>query len=267
MSRLSNGLVLYSDIHRCENGILGVCNIRVDNDLNVRGMDYVKLPSITVQESSLGIPMAKAKPKSDFPEILVDQCVGDMRLKLIMSIKSIEVRVNFDNVDPLHDPVIDKLQSSNQDIDLYICGSNLPNYDNLKVWLQIFIDLLDGTKPSLLGLLIEGLRYIVTLNDHLPTQEDIHILRMILYSYFIKVEEINQGAVGDLFRRKSSRKFKSKNSVINEFQYVIKITDEIVRNPTQPIVNLISLDPEHFIEILKLVDKLTVNGIISLSGI
>jgi len=267
VSKSKNGLVLYSDIHRCVNEILGVCNIRVDNDLNVRGFEYIKLPSLQNRVSKLGILVATRKARSDYPEGIVTNIVDGVRLKLIMSMKKIDFRLNVGNVNSLHDPVIDLLHSTNGDIDLYLCGSNLPSYDNLKVWLQVIIDLLDGTQPCILGLILESFKYIIENNDHLPQQKDVQILRMILDSYFTCIEDINQGVVSSLFKGGGRSIFKSKKgSGKTELSTIIKITDEIVKEPNQPILNLIKINPEHFMDIIATLIKLEEAGIIRMEG-
>jgi len=231
----------------------------------VRGFEYIKLPSLQSQVSKLGIPVATRKARSDYPEGIVTNIADGVRLKLILSMKKIEFRLNIGNVNSLHDPVIDLLHSTNGDIDLYLCGSNLPSYDNLKVWLQVIIDLLDGTQPSILGLILEAFKYVIENNDRLPQQNDVQILRMILYSYFTCIQDINQGAVSSLFKGRGSSIFKSKKSRRKtELSTIIRITDKIVEEPNQPILNLIKINPECYSDIVILLIKLEDAGIIKI---
>ena len=53
VSKDPTGLVTHADIHRCEDGILGINNCAIDADGNIRGIDNLQLPTKQVPGSKL----------------------------------------------------------------------------------------------------------------------------------------------------------------------------------------------------------------------
>ena len=59
----ASGLALYSHMHVCKFGILGVNSLFIDHNLHVRSYNYVNLPKYKIK-TKVSIPMPGA-PKSD----------------------------------------------------------------------------------------------------------------------------------------------------------------------------------------------------------
>ena len=80
-----NGLFIFSDIHRCKNGMLGINNLHIDHNYDVRSFDYLILPSEKNAVSpKLGLPVPKIR-KDGLNRIRVTDYIeaGGFRLSIL----------------------------------------------------------------------------------------------------------------------------------------------------------------------------------------
>ncbi|MHA2099911.1 MAG: hypothetical protein ACW99A_14635, partial [Candidatus Kariarchaeaceae archaeon] len=94
-----NGLVMYSDSHRCENGIIGINNLQIDKHFAVRGFTFLELPQRQIpQMSGLGIPVPKVLSTDEMKTYVITHLPPDERLKIVILDRMLNVRINIGKV-------------------------------------------------------------------------------------------------------------------------------------------------------------------------
>ena len=191
ISQSSNGLVIYSDIHRCENGILGINNIHVDHDYHIRSSEQIVLPSkrIAVSSTLLNIPTPKIN-SGDMKNVMIREFQPNKDFRLIIADQGLKIIINIGDVNDNKEKPISTLYSDHGTICLAFYPSGLPYTNFIEQWMVTFINLLETLPPTRIGLFIETLRYIHDMHKIGPALFHIEILKMILSSHEIHFEPV-----------------------------------------------------------------------------
>jgi hypothetical protein len=164
--------------------MLGINNLHVDHNYDVRSFDPLKLPSEKKQATSgLGLPMPKVS-EDGMKRIRVTDSVGAGGFRLSIRDKGLDIFLLVGDVKPDVEETVLSITSAKGSIELSLFPSvevskYLPN------WLQNLVDTLELLPPTKIGLFIDTLRYIRKL-DKIPSA-NFHktILRTILSSHKI----------------------------------------------------------------------------------
>lgn len=183
-----NGLVLYSDVHICENGITGVNNLQIDGEYHVRSFVTLKLPEYQAQSSLIPKP---GIPKPDnLTTMRILELPFDPHLNLIIEFNMLNSKIiiggrNFDQTSLDKAKYLILSDFTGVSISIFSISSSSEYIDEWFSNLANTLELIPATK---LGLIIESLKYIADIYHNPPSEFDIVFLRTILTShevYFI----------------------------------------------------------------------------------
>lgn len=184
-----NGLALYSDIHICTMGILGVNNLYIDHNLHVRSYSYVKLPDYKAKKSN-GIPMpGKSSEEShDLNEIIITQIFEKNDINITIYNAYSETLLNLGNVDYNKQAPVKTLTSTMGIVNLKFYYSDTRYTSQLEKWLELFVNIYESLPPSRFGVIVEVLRFLLDEKDNFPSEFDEMIMKTILASHEIYFE-------------------------------------------------------------------------------
>lgn len=158
-----NGLVSYADIHRCEDGILGINDCSIDHNRHIRGFENLQLPKKRKPLKSVlpGLPTVKKSGASKgpktyyinriFPDKIVRVRIIDIRLETIIVIGK---------MDPRREKMVAFINSDQGTIELEYYASDITLNASLERWLTVMVQMLEKLPPTTLGLFIETLYFI-----------------------------------------------------------------------------------------------------------
>lgn len=171
-----NGLALFSHIHPCKGGILGVNNLYIDHNLDVRSYQFVKLPEFQ-RKKKLMIPGA---PKPKNPEVNLTHIKEKGDLNMIIINEMAGANITIGKI-PEEDPI--KIVSSEMEmVQIKYYSSNTTFSKFMNKWINLFVNAVEMLLPSTLGLYVDALIYILEEKNTLPGDFDTQILKMILAS-------------------------------------------------------------------------------------
>ena len=188
----SNGLVTYSDIHRCKNGFLGINNLHVDHNYSVRSLEHLILPSEKrYKKASPGLPMPVAKAEKINKVAITEMLPEGKGFRLIILDHDLGINLNLGKVKDKEIP-IKSFKSRFGGIDLSFYKSDQDLDENIENWLIELINLLEELPPTKVGLFIETLRYIYSLRKIGPAKFHLNMLHTILTSHKIHIDLVTR---------------------------------------------------------------------------
>lgn len=257
VSSASNDLAMYSDIHICYDGILGINNLYIDQNFSVRSFSVLELPSTRTQLKGLGsIPIPQnQKPINTYN---VTQMAIGGGYRLILQDESLGIVINVGEVDAITEQFEAELVSKNGNIILEYYSCKFKWSSRAKDWFQAVIDALESLPPTRLGLFIETLRFVLA-HHHSPlTEFEIEQLKTILLSHQTFIRSIYMGPRYKRVKQVTNKYGLDKKEVVNtilaklsekeqvSFQHLI---EEIDRELVYLIYILIILENELIVKI------------------
>lgn len=193
-----SGLALYSDIHICTMGILGVNNLYIDHNLHVRSYSYVKLPDYKAKKSN-GIPMPgkSSEDSHDLTEIIITQIFEKNDINITIYNAYSETLLNLGNVDYNKQAPVKTLTSAMGIVNLKFYYSKTRYTSQLEKWLELFVNIYESLPPSRFGVIVEVLRFLLDEKDNFPSEFDEMIMKTILASHEIYFELVEGAHDGD----------------------------------------------------------------------
>ncbi|MHA2029097.1 MAG: hypothetical protein ACW99Q_06890 [Candidatus Kariarchaeaceae archaeon] len=186
VSNSPNGLVVYSDIHRCDEGILAINNAHIDAEFNVRSFSSVELPDkrqATAKKSPLNLPMPKTNISDTIKRYNITEMLSEKGLRLMIEDSRLNAMINIGRVRPRKEKPIAVAESDQGSIILDYYPSQLEYNTNMEKWLSILVNQLELLPVTRLGLFIETLRFIHGFYRKSPDPFQIMQLQTILSSH------------------------------------------------------------------------------------
>jgi len=242
-----NGLQVFSDFHKCEFGLLGVNNIYVDEHLNVRTVEKLRLPvEKKLNKSQLLIPTPEAKKKYTTLEIASISNVTNFRF--VMVDLALRISLNVGKVDTQREQPIFNIESNQQTVQLKGYESEYAKNNHIKAWMKVFIDLLEKLPPTNFGLLIESLRHIQSLVKIEPTSFHINLIKTILVSHEIFFE------AGSAIDHKGELLEKTTDMYGSDVSYEIAILlNQIEKSPELPLIEFTKSSDVNLIDLIYMI--------------
>ena len=231
----ANGLVLYSDIHRCDAGILGINNLRIDANYSIRSFEPLKLPTKAQPTSFPGLPSPRAK-SAESTLIFKVRNQSDNEMRLLIHDRRLNSVLNIGLIDTENEVEIATITSDLGTISMSYYPSEVTYTSFLEKWLQILVNTLEVLLPTKIGLFIETLRYISTLSREAPSPFHIKLLKTILTThetYFLINEDV------DFESRLSDVAHKYNDDLVIA---VKALMDELRKNPMMPLQHFTDIE-------------------------
>lgn len=195
VNRSNNGLALYSDIHLCKDGMPGINNLRIDANYAVRSIENQELPPVK-KASKFAIPgVPSTSTSTQYSNLYITESSSFENLRIIIIDDWLLTKITIGEIDPDNELPINTVNSDLGGITLKFYSSEIVYTPNTEKWLMIFINSLELLPPTIFGLIIETLKYILVLIRDEPTEFDIKMLKTMLASheiYFSVVENADQ---------------------------------------------------------------------------
>ncbi len=234
----SNGLVSYSDIHYCYDGILGINNLQIDKNMAVRSFSLIEFPSMKkMRQPKTGIPVPMA-PKPVKNIYHVDGIDSSKSMKLVIKDQGLNTELYIGDFSSEDEPIV-QLKSKLGSVSLEFYQCDIKSTFAMKQWFQVLIDTVEKIPPTKLGLLIEALRFVRENGKTRPGMFEIDQLYALLTTHKIKIKSISihtvsnlRGKYGDVFADKVWLIFKflaknKKREVI--LQELMEVVDKDLR--------------------------------------
>ncbi|MCY3410821.1 MAG: hypothetical protein INQ03_04200 [Candidatus Heimdallarchaeota archaeon] len=235
-----NGLALYSHIHTCALGMLGVNNLYIDHNLDVRSYQYIKLPKY-VPKKKVAIPMPgapKVGGEAGLKELKITQVARKNDLNLVINFELIGTELTIGTFDRKNSPPVKKLSSDMEMVSLIYYRSNTGYTSQIEKWLIEFVNSIEMIPPSKLGIIVEVLRYILEEKDNEPGEFEKMILKTILASHEIYFQNNNTNLdvsfLKELYGENEGNAMASILDLIDQFplmplhNYALNLDEEIV---------------------------------------
>lgn len=176
-SKMANKMAVFSDIHRCEGGFLGINNLQVDHNFHIRSFDILSFPT-REEAPALGIPGVPStrKDESGDKTIIITEMLPERTFRLKIQIGSIATKIIIGDIDFKEEIPLEEIQSDNGQTKIEYYKSDILFNSNIKAGMTELVKLIELLPPTSLGLVIETLRYIHSLEHEKLT--DFHILQL-----------------------------------------------------------------------------------------
>lgn len=223
-----NGLVIYSDIHRCNDGLNEVTNLQVDKNFDIRSYEFLKLPEYRKKSKAM-IPIpGMEKSDKDINLLQIMEIDLNTNVNLVLNDHFLQSKIRIGRFDPMTEP-IDTLESELGGITFFVYESDIPYGNTLKKWYQYLIDTLEILPPTKLGMLIETLRYFLDQYDTNPSDFDKSFVKTILASHeiFFEIKDITK--ITDLHQKYSD------TLTTEDFDVIDNYLSMLQDNPGMPI--------------------------------
>ncbi|MHA2403932.1 MAG: hypothetical protein ACXADH_13135, partial [Candidatus Kariarchaeaceae archaeon] len=185
-----NGLVIHSDIHRCDNGILGINNLHIDHDFAIRSFENLQLPikRRPIKSSVPGIPLPAplANITSDGNSMRtypITKMIPDKDFRIRIIDERLRVIIKIGEINPKEEKMVAYITSDLGTIELEYYACSIRYNSNLEKWFSILTNLLEKLPPTTIGLFIETLMFIHSLELTPPSTFLITQLKTILTSH------------------------------------------------------------------------------------
>lgn len=180
-----NGLALYSHSHICTYGMIGVNNIYVDHNLDVRSYQFQKLPKYIIPKKTL-VPLPGSKKTVDnLREIHLTHINNMNDLNIILTNEMIGTEIVIGKFDKEKNSPLKIMRSDMEMVELKYYRSNTPYTSQIEKWLSALLNFLEMIPPSKLGIIVEIFQYILEEKNKFPTKFEKMILKTILASHEI----------------------------------------------------------------------------------
>lgn len=267
VSNSSNGLVLYSDLHRCDEGILAINNAYVDLDFAVRSFSSIELPDKRnpSTKSFPGLPMPQTRIAQTTKEYLITQMLPKKSLRLIIEDSRLDAIIKIGRI-PRKEKPIAVAESDQGSIVLDYYPSEMEYNTNMEKWFNILVNQLELLPVTRLGLFVETLRFIHSFYRSPPDAFQIKQLQTILSShetYFRTLIELSKGGTLGTVGAKYGKELEilaikildvlKENPKFNLKEIALKLDWDLIHL----IYTLLIMEQEGFIEIQRpvIVDK------------
>ncbi len=180
-----NGLAIFTDTHKCKGGIMGVYNLDIDHDLNIRSFNRIELPEYKKQLNTI-IPIPSAPDSSNDDNIIIITYINEINdINVLIDDRLLDIKIQIGKIDEL-DPIT-TLVSELGLISIKIYPANTRYTKELESWMNNLINIIEILVPTKIGFFIEAIKYILDETDHYPTDFDISMIKTILASHEIYV--------------------------------------------------------------------------------
>lgn len=187
-----NGLVVYSTVHKCQDGYPVITNMHIDHNGDIRSRTRETFPPMIQKKKQNGpsVPIPSIKrtyQKDDLKKIFIRNMKGKnlVQLKLKSELIGIELIIG-DEIRENTDP-IGVIESNFCFTTLEYYDANIPFTKEVEQWLLMVANILDTLPPTNLGNLWEVLNYMQDGLVDCPTDFDERLLKRILTSHEIIV--------------------------------------------------------------------------------
>lgn len=230
ISKSKNGLVLYSDIHLCKDGLLGVNNLRIDANYAIRSFENQELPPVR-KPSKFAIPgIPSSTPTATlYTKLSIAELQSSGSFRIIIEDEWLTTKINIGKVDETEIPV-NSLMSDLGGINLNYYLSDINYMMNLEKWFAIFINSLELLPPTRFGLVIETLRYLLKNHEREPSSFDTKYLRTMLASHEIYFKAVDDPGRFDHITVELSTKYKER-----EISTMMELLAHLEMHPSLPL--------------------------------
>ncbi|MCE7733966.1 MAG: hypothetical protein GPJ54_03750 [Candidatus Heimdallarchaeota archaeon] len=260
VSNSANGLVLYSDIHRCDEGILAINNAHIDKEYNVRSFSSIELPDKRkpAKKSGLNLPIPKAYINESIRRYSITQMLPKKSLRIMIEDSRLNAIINIGRILPRKEKPIAVAESDQGSIILDYYPSELDYNTNMEKWLNVLVNQMELLPVTRLGLFIETLRFIHGFYRSPPDSFQIIQLQTILSShetYFKSLTEPSEdGTLGTVGAKYGAELENLANKILNVLKENPKFNlKEVALKLDQDLIYLIYtlliMDQEGFLEI------------------
>ncbi len=238
ISKSSNGLVIYSETHRCSDGLLNINNLQIDANYAVRSYGQLKLPEHrkATPKAVPGLPSPKIIHDEDRKNFNITSMLPENGFRLVIYDEMVNVSINIGEVKVKKEPIISRIESDHGYIIADYYHSKIPFSDNVEKLLVILINTLEIVPPTKIGLFVETLRYIHEIQQSSPSAFHIKLLKTILTThetYFILENVENVDPIT------SDLKYKYGDEMGN---FAKELVDHLFKNPMTTLQNFMNLE-------------------------
>jgi len=228
-------------------GLLGVNNIHVDGNLNVRSIERLQLPDEKeTKKSQFLIPSPSMN--NQFTRLEIAKISNVEHFRFIITDVALKFQLNVGEVKPQKESPLFSILSQQGSVNLQFYGSVQGEDTHIKSWMQVFIDLLEKLPPTNFGLFIESLRHIQSLIKVDPTPFHINLIKTILVSQDIFFEQgPNITSKGDLIT------MMNENYGGDSAYDIAVLLDKIEKSPELPLIDFIKMCNTDIITLIYLI--------------
>lgn len=186
-----SGLTQYSDIHTCKNGVLGINNLYIDHNFDVRSYELLELPKHRILKKISfpipGLPTPKSKNQEgvSFKEITITHIDENNDFRVIISDQLLGSNINIGKVNINKEIPFATVYSDIGSVSIAFYSSNIPFTETMETWLNLFVNTIEILPPTEIGLIIETLRYILEYCNERPSDFDNRMIKTIIASHEI----------------------------------------------------------------------------------
>ncbi|MCY3415002.1 MAG: hypothetical protein INQ03_25350 [Candidatus Heimdallarchaeota archaeon] len=161
----SNGLLIYSDIHYCDLGFLGINNLQVDGNFDIRSVENLQLPKERkpMKKATLpGLPMPNniQQLEDKHKVYYIDKLLPDTEYRIRIIDKRLRATVQIGDMDHRREKMLGFIEADLGTIELEYYACEVSYSSVVEKWLLIMVNLLEKLPPTTLGLFIETLLFI-----------------------------------------------------------------------------------------------------------
>lgn len=238
ISKSSNGLVIYSDIHRCSDGLLNIHNLQIDANFATRSYTQLKLPEHrkALPRGVPGLPSPKIVHDEERKNFNIISMLPEKGFRLVIYDDMVNVSINIGEVKVKTETFISRIGSDHGYIHVDYYHSEIPFSNNVEKLLMILINTLEIVPPTKIGLFVETLRYIHDIQQSSPSAFHIKLLKTILTShetYFMLDDEENIIPITD------DLKYKYGEEMGN---FAHELVDHLIENPMATLQNFMNIE-------------------------
>jgi hypothetical protein len=233
-----NGLVMYSDSHRCQNGIIGINNLQIDKHFSVRGFTFLELPQRRIPKASgLNIPVPRGPSPDQMKMFSITQIPPDEKLRIMIIDHMLNVKINIGKVNENEELSILTINSDMGLLEIVFYPSEIPFTPTLEKWFTILVNIMEVLPATKIGLIVDTLKYVLDSSFNEPIEFDIIFLKTILASHEIYFEMIEDGELSwaDHLAINAAPKYREKDVAV-----MMKIMAHLEENPYIPLQQYVS---------------------------
>lgn len=257
-----NGLALYSDIHRCDEGILAINNLHIDINYDVRSFSSLELPDKRkpVSKALPGLPIARAHIPQQLNIYHITQMDLNKEFRLTIEDTRLNAVINIGRVSK-REKAIAAVESDQGSVILFYYPCDIEYNTYIERWMNILVNQLELLPVTRLGLFVETVRFIHGLVRSNPDAFQAKQLQTILSShetYFkvlvTEVEEVGKLEIckikyNEEVRNSAERILQSlrKNTGLNLKEVAFKVDLDLI----YLIYTFLIMEQEGIIEVLR----------------
>ena len=233
-----NGLVMHSDSHRCENGIIGINNLQIDKHFSVRGFTFLELPQRKLpQAAGLGIPVPKSHATGDLKTYIITHIPPNEVLRVIIIDHMLNVKINIGKVVENKDIPILTVNSDMGLLKIEFYPSEVIFTPMLEKWFTILVNIMEILPATKIGLIVDTLKYVLDSSFNEPLKFDVIFLKTILASHEIYFEMVEGSDLSwaDHLAINATPKYREKDVAV-----MMKIMAHLEENPYIPLQQYVS---------------------------